>query len=190
MRHTIHSLSGLFLLAWIFCWGSAATAQESGFKLWPFGAKQDNSAEQQAPAQEQSENSKPRMISVGWPEFKMPSYEMKLPRPNLTFLPNMIANKDEKVQKARRARNAWVKGDPGSPPPWQVLSESTKRVGSSTRSAWSKTVGIFSPGGDNTSMAQREPRRPFWSRLFGSSEAEPEGSKTVAEFLAQERLDP
>jgi hypothetical protein len=93
------------------------------------------------------------------------------------------------------ARNAWVgKGvEPERPSPLQAARNGARRVADSTRSAWHKTVDILTPGEpvpDSSSFALSDPKPPLWRRMFGAKEPEPQGPRTVTEWMAQDRLDP
>jgi hypothetical protein len=78
----------------------------------------------------------------------------------------------------------------------QSVSNGARRVGQSTRAAWDKTVDVLTPGlqssasGASSRVARRD-RTPVWSRMFGSNEpSKKEGSQTMSEFIAQDRIDP
>jgi hypothetical protein len=118
-----------------------------------------------------------------WPEFQMP--EVTLPRPQFPR-PQWLFGK----QEVEAARNTWMQTnpEPEQPSPLQTVTDGARRLRESTRTAWRKTVDIFSPGEDTTRVAQREPQPSFWSRLFAP--APPKTPATVAEWMAQDRPKP
>ena len=70
------------------------------------------------------------------------------------------------------------------------VSDASKRASQGVRGAWGAMVGRFSGSDDQQAATRRVAKREspgFWSRMFGAKE-EPQGSQTVTEFLAQERL--
>jgi hypothetical protein len=121
--------------------------------------------------------------TLTWPEFQRP----QLPKLQLPFWA-----REEAVDQTR---NAWVaKGpDPAKPSPWQAMTDGAQRVGTSTKSAWRKTVDIFTPGDSSTPAPSRRLARreepSFWGRIFGG-ESEPQGPQTVTEWMGQERIKP
>ena len=124
---------------------------------------------------------------VSWPRIHFPEIpKPQLPRPQFWTRKSQV---DE-------ARNAWVEEspDPARPSPLQAVRQGARRVGDSTRSALRKTVDVLTPGDDSNSessrIARRETRPPFWKRMFTTEEPQPEGPRTVTEWMAQDRLDP
>jgi hypothetical protein len=124
---------------------------------------------------------------VGWPRLHMPEFALPKPRlPRPQFWP-----REEQVNDAR---NAWVQdnADPGRPSPVQAVKQGAQRVGASTRRAWHKTVDVLTPGDSSgvtsSRVARQEVKPPFWKRMLGSEE--PDGPRTIPEWMAQERLDP
>jgi hypothetical protein len=121
------------------------------------------------------------LAKVSWPRFHMP----ELPKPKLPASPL------PKRTEANPNRNAWAEPGPGPLKPSPM-----RRFGQSTRSAWGKTVDALTPGdqsksNDPSSRVARRDDRSMWSRMFGSNEPkEKEGSQTIGEFIAQERIDP
>jgi hypothetical protein len=95
-------------------------------------------------------------------------------------------------------KNTWVEQQPAppKPSPMQSVSDGARRVRERTRAAWGKTVDALTPGDqstgeDRSSRVARRDGQSAWKRMFGASEpAKKEGSQTVGEFIAQERLDP
>jgi hypothetical protein len=105
--------------------------------------------------------------------------------------PQLPASPWAKKAEANSNRNSWAEPDAVTPrrPPM-------RRFGQSTRAAWDKTVNALTPesrtqsSGPSSRVARREDR-PMWKRMFGSSEPQKkEGSQTIGEFIAQERVDP
>ena len=101
---------------------------------------------------------------------------------------------------ARPTRNGWAKKDPAEQPtdpaasPWQAMTAGARRVGDSTSAAWQKTVDAVTPGestpaATSAPVAQQKPAKSWWN-WWGSAETEPEGPRTVTEWMAQDRLDP
>jgi len=127
------------------------------------------------------------MAKISWPRIHLPA----LPKPHLPR-PQFRPQRSE----VDEARNAWVQKnpDPSRPSPLQAVKQGAQRVGESTRSAWRKTVDVLTPGDNPTSdssrIARRETQSPFWKRMFGGEEPQPEGPRTVTEWMAQDRLDP
>ena len=99
---------------------------------------------------------------------------------------------------AEEHRNAWVErrqAEPEHASPWQAVSNGAHRVGASTKAAWNKTVDVLTPGDDPKKpparVAKRDSEPSFWSRMIpGQESKQPEGPKTVPEWMAQERLKP
>jgi hypothetical protein len=119
------------------------------------------------------------------PEFSLP--KPRLPRPQFT----------SRKQNVDIPRNAWAEQNPNirRPSALQAVKNGAHRVGDSTRSAWRKTVDALKPGDDSQPASSRIARRtttkpPFWKRMFGADEQEPQGPRTISEWMAQERLDP
>lgn len=80
--------------------------------------------------------------------------------------------------------------------PLAPIKNSAKKVGEGASKAWEGTKEIFTLGGAKTAAAE-SPKTPedkgpsLWQKMFGGAEKkEPEGPQTVAEFMAQKRLDP
>jgi hypothetical protein len=126
---------------------------------------------------------------VSWPRIHMP--EFSLPKPRLPR-PQLWPQESE----VSEARNAWVKENPNpnKPSPLQAVKQGAQRVGDSTRNAWHKTVDVLTPGDSperrSSRIARRDIKPPFWKRMFGAGKSQPEGPRTVTEWMAQERLDP
>jgi hypothetical protein len=118
---------------------------------------------------------------VSWPRVHMP----ELPKPTLPTSP--WPTKSE----ANPNRNTWA-----APAPDPLKPSPIRRFGQSTRAAWDKTVDALTPGerstpNDSSSRVARRDNRPAWKRMFRSNEPQAkEGSQTIGEFIAQERIDP
>lgn len=120
---------------------------------------------------------------VSWPRIQLP--EVHLPRPQLW----------PRKTEVDDVRNAWLGEDnePARPSPLQAAKQGAHRVAESTRSAWRKTVDVFTPGDPADAsghIAQQETRPSLWRRMFAMEEPQPEGPRTVTEWMAQDRLDP
>ncbi len=113
---------------------------------------------------------------VSWPRFQMPGSSEQ-------------AVADQPVTNAKR--NAWA--EPGLQ---DAEKPSTmKRLSKSTKETWKKTKAAFSPEAEeqepspSSRVAKKEPS--MWDRMFGKEEpAKKDGSQTVSEFIAQDRIDP
>jgi hypothetical protein len=119
------------------------------------------------------------LAKVSWPRIHMP----ELPRPKLP--PSPWAKEPE----ANPNRNAWA--EPGPDP---IKPSPMRRFSQSTRAAWNKTVDAVTPGdqssGPSSRLARRDDRS-VWKRMFGSAAPQKkEGSQTIGEFIAQDRIDP
>ena len=79
--------------------------------------------------------------------------------------------------------------------PLAPVKTSAKKVGEGTKKAWEGTKEIFTFGGAKSAKpaaGAAAPKEPsVWKRMFGGEvKKEPEGPQTVAEWMAQPRLDP
>ena len=53
------------------------------------------------------------------------------------------------------------------------------------------TIDAITPGDSASApVAQQAPSQSWWSRMRGAPDPQPEGPRTVTEWMAQERLDP
>jgi hypothetical protein len=218
MRYTARVLPVLLFAA--SCCPVATAAEQSGLRLWPFrGDRTDASqltgnslaatpAATTTPGASAAVPSQPPTTSyttdalpeqrwmfrspfarVSWPRIHMP--EVSLPKPNLPR-PQIWPRKSE----VDDARNAWMQNspDPTRPTPLQAVRQGAQRVGQSTRTAWRKTVDVLTPGEAPSASAPRVANRPqestLWQRLRGTQPEQKQGSQTISEFIAQERLDP
>ena len=214
MRHIARVLLGLLLSV---CFAKASAADESRFRLWPFGGDRANGAEltgnslstnpsatatgnsaatpSQAPTSSYSADALPErrwmvqspLARVSWPRIHMP--EVSMPRPNFPR-PEWLSRKSQ----IDDARNGWIQKspDPARPTPLQAMQQGAQRVGQSTRTAWRKTVDALTPGevpsAADPRVAARE-KPPLWQRLRGAEQPQKPGSQTVTEMLSQERID-
>jgi hypothetical protein len=75
------------------------------------------------------------------------------------------------------------------------MNDGAKRVGTSTKNAWHKTVDVLTPGESTTAsasrskLAHRPVKPPFWKRMMGQND-ELQGPQTVPEWMAQQRVQP
>jgi hypothetical protein len=79
--------------------------------------------------------------------------------------------------------------------PLAPFKASARKVSEGSKKAWEGTKELFNIGTGRaqepaTSVASRGEAPSMWSRMFGGGEKEPEGPRSVAEFMAQPRLDP
>jgi hypothetical protein len=193
------------------CCCCQATAEESGW--WPFGRDRETVASEPspaangsgisspAPAQQQaalpqySDTGEPErqwmiqspFANVSWPRVHMP----ELPKPKFPTA-RLLPDKTE----VDAAKNAWVEKspEPKEPSPLQAVTDGARRVRQSTRAAWDKTVNVFmqtdNSDSNSSRVARRNARPPIWKRMFSSNETQPEGSKTLPQWMAQDRVDP
>ena len=75
------------------------------------------------------------------------------------------------------------------------MSNGVHKVGQGTKAAWNKTVDVLTPGEpakpSPERVAHRDPEPSLWSRMLpGSQPKQPEGPRTVSEWMGQERLKP
>jgi hypothetical protein len=197
MRKT--GLTMLSVLLMICCCRMAAAEESSWGWLWPFGHEKA-SAQPYPSTSAASSTDRPARHNVDRATLRqspgrrqvskteVPWTGIELPKPHL---PQLWPGKSE----VSEARNAWTekKPEPKSASPWQVMTESTERLGASTSRAWHKTVDALTPSALSSDkrpaphVAQRE---PIWKRAFGLGEKEPEGPQTVTEWMSQDRLNP
>jgi hypothetical protein len=119
---------------------------------------------------------------VSWPSLHVPKFQNPF-----------TAGADK---SAAASRNSWVEKTPEPPrkSPLQVMNDGAKRVGTSTKNAWHKTVDVLTPGESSTAssrskVAQRPVKPPFWKRMMGQND-ELQGPQTVPEWMAQQRVQP
>lgn len=79
--------------------------------------------------------------------------------------------------------------------PLAPVKNSAHKVGDGAKRAWEGTKEIFTFGGSKTEppaprMASSKEAPSMWQRMFGAKEeAKPAGPKTVAEWMAQPRVE-
>ena len=77
--------------------------------------------------------------------------------------------------------------------PLAPIKTSARKVSDGTKKAWEGTKEIFRGGSKDAEprVATQGEAPSMWQRMFGpKEEPQPEGPKTVAEWMAQPRLDP
>jgi hypothetical protein len=77
--------------------------------------------------------------------------------------------------------------------PLAPIKTSARKVGDGTKRAWEGTKEIFRGGSKDAEprVATQGEAPSMWQRMFGpKEEPQPEGPRTVAEWMAQPRLDP
>jgi hypothetical protein len=122
------------------------------------------------------------LAKVSWPRLHMP----EVPKPKMPAAP--FSNNAMPTTN----KNAWAV--PNAQPP--LKPSPMQRFGQSTRNAWHKTVDALTPGDDSksggpSSRVARRDDRSVWQKMFGSDEPKKkEGSQTIGEFIAQDRIDP
>jgi hypothetical protein len=208
MRAMRHSMRALLIVLSICLTGGNVVAQESSAPWWPFGRSEETlppnatktpfdaptpAPTMPVPQPQQAitpvlpdealadDHNQKWMINspfgkVSWPRLQMPK------RP--------AAASDQQVA-ADADRNTWVETpvEPPKPSPFESMSNSA-------RTAWKKTVDALTPGDqsqpeDRSSRVARREGQSAWQRMFGSEEpTKKEGSQTIGEFIAQERVDP
>jgi hypothetical protein len=193
------------------CSGSS-TAEESKSSWWPFGGKEET-AEPTAPpveapsvapeavttdAESDSWFKWPSLPELTWPTFTSDEEGTTQISPDTS--PKPTRRRQYGYGKAARPpRNSWAKKDPAEQPaeptssPWQAMTDGARRVGDTTTAAWHKTIDAVTPGESEPpatpQVAQQAPKKSWWN-WWGSEESEPQGPRTVTEWMAQERLDP
>jgi hypothetical protein len=93
------------------------------------------------------------------------------------------------------ARNSWMQTNPQAsrPSPLGTVKSGAQRVRSGTRAAWHKTVDLVTPGDSSATppqVATGAAKPSLLKRMFGQEEPPQQGPRTVAEWMAQDRLDP
>jgi hypothetical protein len=77
--------------------------------------------------------------------------------------------------------------------PFAPVKTSARKVSEGTKKAWEGTKEIFTFGGSKEQPAARtasaKEAPSIWQRMFGAKKEEPEGPKTVAEWMAQKRVE-
>ena len=160
--------------------GPAIGMAEEGFRWWPFGGV--TTSEESTPkvaADPPQYLDEPMADSAGgWPNVHLPEI---------------------------RWRPLWSRqGDPQQGvfnAPIDRVRAAGRNTAQATRTAWNGTVDKFKWGGTSARDEQFARRQQqlqqqaasgqqqpgFWNRLFGTEPEEPEGPKTVVEWMAQDR---
>jgi hypothetical protein len=201
-----HSLRALLIVLSIGLGSGNSLAAESGSKWWPFGRADETilpdstktpfDVPTPAPTTVPQQPVLPDTTSIEDPNQKWminsPFGKVSWPRihtPEMPKLPSLPAQDQQAAADANR--NSWVEA-PASPP----KPSSLQSVSNSARTAWKKTVDALTPGDqsqpeDRSSRVARREGQSAWKRMFGADETpKKEGSQTIGEFIAQERLDP
>jgi hypothetical protein len=212
MRLVARIVLGMALLA-----GGSQRAAAEGW--WPFGSGDGASARSEANEQAATSQYTPAAQSTtagaspvaglppvgnlpssvdpdtGWIQVPKPSWPaIHLPEFSSLRPPRLPRANWSSESQVDASRNTWYGETPERPQssPWQMAQGAAHKVGQRTRSAWHKTVDVFTPGdAESARMARREPPKPpLWKRMLGVEEEKPQGPLTVTEWMAQERLDP
>jgi hypothetical protein len=217
MRHVACVLFGLLISA-SYC-SLAEAAEESRFRLWPFGRDRADDVEltgnslapktsatatsnyaattrSHVPSGDNSTETMPEqrwMVQSPMARVSWPRIHMpefSMPRPSLPRPPWWTEK-----PPVGDVRNTWVQTNPEPPQstPLQSVRQGAQRLGQGTRTAWRKTVGALTPGGAPSAadprVAARAEKPPLWQRLRGGEQPQKQGSRTVTEMLSQERID-
>lgn len=215
MPHSMRALLGVVIVGWSCC---HAAAEDTSPTWWPFGRQASGEIAQPpaasagntaAPSGEtnptaafdghratpdSADESEQRWMvnsqetKISWPRIHLPEF----PKPSMPPAPWLAPNEPDPQ------RNAWMDGapEPTTVTPMQAVRNGAQRVRQRTRSAWNKTVAALTPGDDPhssypSSRVAHHDRPSVWQRMFGTdAPARKEGSQTVAEFMAQDRIDP
>ena len=122
--------------------------------------------------------SSPEAESEGfWSAIKMPKITMpKVTMPKISF-------------------PSWPKNEDGiAKSPFEPISTGMKKVSAGTKKAWEGTKEMFSFGEDNNGAGKASAQVArnnvsMWDRLRGK-QPEPDGPRTVAEWMSQPRINP
>lgn len=146
----------------------------TGMPTTPLGAEQSpitSDVESEVP--EQNWMIKSPFGKVSWPRFSMPKSKEST-ADAATVNPN---------------RNSWAAAEVEPTKPSMF-----ERFNQSTRQNWERTKAAFKPKESEPAPSSRiaQAKEPsMWDRMFGKKEAEKnQGSQTIGEFIAQERVDP
>ena len=104
----------------------------------------------------------------GWPSLPLPKISMpKIPMPKIAM--------------------------PDFSPITSPIKSGFGKVSSGTKNAWEGTKEMFTFGNGETHQTEAPPAKPtkqgFWGRLFSPEPEKPDGPQTVAEWMAQPRVD-
>jgi hypothetical protein len=151
-----------------FSAASGSPAEDSGFRLWPFGGGES----EPAVAPEKDDKGwflQSPLANVGWPKIEMPK---------LQLFPSLSDGEGGPTLRERITA------------PFARLNAGRQRLVDGTRETWARTVDAIRFGDDDQRVAQRSAEPGFFSRLFSLEPEEPEGPRTVTEWMAQDRIDP
>lgn len=91
---------------------------------------------------------------------------------------------------------SWPKDEEGLPKsPFTPISAGMSKISAGTKKAWEGTKKMFSFGGKEDSQVQQasydasSKELSFWDKLRGA-EPEPDGPRTMAEWMSQPRINP
>ena len=218
MRLTVRALIGVLLI--LSCC-SDIWAAEAGSRWWPFQKKAEAAAPQQPSAATSTSTGSPypatpapqspaSALGTTAPatqpapgataESTDPHWMLQSPQTKISW-PTFHAPKFRNPFSADKTaadanRNSWVEKPPEPPKktPLQAMNDGAKRVGTSTKNAWHKTVDALTPGesssgSSRSKLAQRDTKPSLWQRMTGQDQ-ELQGPQTVPEWMAQQRLDP
>jgi hypothetical protein len=77
--------------------------------------------------------------------------------------------------------------------PFAPVKTSARKVSDGAKKAWEGTKEIFTFGNSKEQPAARtasaKEAPSMWQRMFGGKKEEPEGPRTVAEWMAQKRVE-
>ena len=118
----------------------------------------------------------------------LPTTWLGLPMPKMTM---------PKITMPKISMPKWPSshnGETSGPSPFAPLTAGFHKISSGTKKAWHGVKEMFTFGSDQSgslpqSRATSQPKPSFWRRMFGSEPKE-DGPQTVAEWMAQPRLDP
>jgi hypothetical protein len=184
MRSVMRGFCSVFLAAAL---SGMMVSSTSASWYWPWGSDQ-------TPKQATPVTSAPPLRQAT-PATSASSSSTSVLHPSTWKAPWSTGTTASTAKTTPPAKNAWTKPQSANtaPSPWQSMKNGTHRVENATASAWHKTVNAVTPGSDQPKqqVAQQQPQKSWWSRMWGSSEEEkPDGPRTVGEFMAQKRLEP
>ena len=208
MRYTTRPVLGALLA--VVMW-SNGFAEETKAPWWHFGKSQDvpstadgvmaaptltPTSPAATPAERESWLTRPALPKLNW--FGSTSTdETPATDPFSTRAP-AAANAQPRQPLTRfgspnhqsRPHNTWAQ-QPASTSSMEPSASRWHSVTEGTRTAWRKTVDFVTPGeSSDAPVVASETRPSWWQRMWGSEEKKNEGSQTVTEFMAQDRLDP
>ena len=207
MRYTTRPVLGALLAVVL---GSYSFAEETKAPWWHFGMSKDapRASESVTPAptvtpaspvvtpvEEESRFTWPSLSKMNW--FGSAS-KNKTPATDPFSTRAPVASESQSRQPGTnfgkpilriRPRNTWAQQPASttsaapSASPWQAVTEGT-------RTAWRKTVDFVTPDESSEAPVVADDQQPSWWQRMWDPEEKNEGSQTVTEFMAQDRLDP